>query len=265
MLQQFEQIDRKLEAIKSTLDIVLARAEATHSGELLAASTVIDDVYEQYELNGSFSGDMLTRLALAERDVHRHAARARVLIESQPIEEIARVEEVQRANYDVHTAMLSSFLALRTAYLRMCVDMQENPASVRRDVDRLKKTLEGDIAFWQQLMHRSERLRDAIAEREAQLQDMNWVKRNLPDFVGGRGNAAEKKIAALKDAYLVTLESEKAIMESFLSLIESAKKALCTLENEATSASGQATLVYWRDDDGEHSFVTEQLSVTAQA
>lgn len=263
VMQQFQKVDRKLDQIKSTLDAALGRAEATHIGELLSASAVIDDVYEQYELNGLFSTDMLMRLALAEREVSRLAARFHFLVEGQSIDDIAQIKDVQSANYDVHSAMLASFVELRVAHLRVCVDMQENPASVTGDVDRLKMTIANDIEFWEVLMHRSERLRDEIESREAQLQDMNWVKRNLPEFVGGRGSATEKKIAALKDAYVATLESEKSIMEKFLSLIASAKTTLEALESEVAESGAAPTLVYWRDEAGEHSFVTEQLSFSA--
>ena len=64
MLQQFKQVNRKLDAIKGSIDKAIARSEATHAGELLTASDVVDEVYRQYEQAGSFSNDTLIRLAL---------------------------------------------------------------------------------------------------------------------------------------------------------------------------------------------------------
>lgn len=83
MMQQFKQVDQKLDLIKHTLDRAIARIEATHAGELLAASWVVDEVYRQYDLEGAFSNDMIVRLALAERDVRVLASRFRQLVEAQ--------------------------------------------------------------------------------------------------------------------------------------------------------------------------------------
>ena len=58
-----------------------------------------------------------------------------------------------------------------------------------------------------------------------------------------------------------TMESEREIMEGFSSLIESAKKTRQALENPALDGAAAPTLVYWRDEVGEHSFATEKMLV----
>ncbi|MET9312103.1 hypothetical protein ABZX12_09775 [Kribbella sp. NPDC003505] len=256
MMQQFKQVDRKLDTIKSALDKAIARSEATHAGELLAASRTVDDVYRQYSLEGSFSNDMLVRLALAERDVRALAARFRRLVEARSATNGDDLREVQQANYDAHSAMLASFVELRVSYLRVCVDMQENPKSVTSSMEHLKAVIDDGIVFWQQLQDRSRGLKDEIGQREAKLQDMNWATRNLP---GGEGATLEKELAKLKDAFTATMESERKIMSEFHSLIESARTTRKALETSGpTNGTTSPTLVYWKDETGEHSFVTEQ-------
>lgn len=262
MLQQFQQVDRKLDGIKSTLDKAIARSEATFAGELMTASRVVDEVYRQYEEAGAFSNDMLIRLALAERDVRRLAERFRYLVGTHSTAEVDDIADVQRANYDAHSAMLASFLDLRVAYLRVCVDMQENAKSVSTSVKQLKDQILVDSEFWEQMLQRSQTLRDAISERETQLSDMNWVKRFLPEFAGGRGAAVERNIAAMRDAYVSTLESELAITKGFDSLIHSAKRTLEALDSPQASLGTTPTVVYWQDEEGEHSFVTEKLQLS---
>ncbi|WP_156253077.1 hypothetical protein [Pseudactinotalea terrae] len=261
MLQQFQQVDRKLDTIKSTLDTAIARSEATHVGELLTASNIVDEVYQRYEREGSFSIDMLVRLALAEHDVRRLAGRFRYLVDSHSAAQVDEIADVRRANYDAHSAMLASFLDLRVSYLRVCVDMQEHPKSVSSSVEQLKEKIGAVTEFWQQLLNRSDVLREAIRERETQLNDMKWAERVLPEFIGGRGAAAERKLKALKDAYVSTMENELGIMKDFDSLIHSAKQTLRSLEQPAAAREAAPTLVYWRDETGEHSFYTEQLRV----
>lgn len=256
MMQQFEQVDRKLDTIKNTLDRAIARIEATHTGELLASSYTVDDVYSQYSLEGSFSQDMLVRLALAERDVRALAARFRQLVEAQTTTNGAELSEVQQANYDAHSAMLASFVALRVAYLRVCVDMQENPKSVEASMQRLKGVIDDGIVFWQQLQGRSRIMKKEIRELEKKLQDMSWASRNLP---AGEAATLEKELAKRKEAYTATMESEREIMSEFHSLIESAQATAKALDEIGSTSDGRSpTLVFWKDETGEHSFVTEQ-------
>lgn len=262
MLQQFNKMDRKLDAIKGTLDTVIARAEATHAGELSAASAIVDEVYRQYNAAGEFSTDMLMRMALAERDVRRLAERFRYLVGSYQIENIEDIDDVQRANYDAHSAMLSSFLDVRIAYLRVCVDMQENPKSLPSSVEQLKDRIRDGIDFWRQLVQRSEVIRDAIGEREKRMSDMNWAERNMPGFIGGKGQAADQNLKALRAAYVTTLESEMVIMKGFDSLIQSTHETLVALEKPKASLETAPTMVYWQDETGEHSFATEHVKLS---
>jgi uncharacterized protein YoxC len=259
MLEQFRKLDQKLDDIKNTLDKAIARAEATHAAELAAASYIVDEVYAQYSEAGSFSQDMLIRLAFAEHDVRRLTERFRYFVETHAVTDVDDIADVRRSNFDAHSAMLASCLDLRVSYLRVCVDLQENPKSVAGSVDRLKDKIEGGIEFWQELLKRSATLRDAIQEREVKLNDMPWVERHLPEFIGGKGAAADKKLTALRAAYVSTLESELAIVKGFDSLIESSRQTLTNLKSPQKSVEKTPTMVYWQDEDGEHSFFTEKV------
>ncbi|UOR00393.1 hypothetical protein MUN77_09430 [Leucobacter allii] len=259
MMQQFKQVDQKLDTIKSTLDKAIARIEATHAGELLAASRIVDDVYLQYSIEGSFSHDMLVRLALAERDVRALAARFRQLVNARGTAILDDPAEVQQANYDAHSAMLASFVELRISYLRVCVDMQENPKSVNSSLKQLKVVIDDGIVFWEQLQDRSRALKSEIDNIEGKLNDMN---RAVRDFPRGEGATHKKKLAKLKTAYTSTMESEREIMSEFHSLIESARNTRKALDEPAGEKTSP-TLVYWKDETGEHSFVTEQNLISA--
>lgn len=259
MMKQFKQVDQKLDTIKSTLDKAIARIEATHAGELLAASRIVDNVYLQYSIEGSFSHDMLVRLALAERDVRALAARFRQLVAARGTAILDDPAEVQQANYDAHSAMLASFVELRISYLRVCVDMQENPKSVNSSLKQLKVVIDNGIVFWEQLQDRSRALKSEIDNIEGKLSDMNWAARNFPV---GEGASLEKELAKRKAAYTSTMESEREIMREFHSLIESARNTRKALD-EPAGEKNSPTLVYWKDEAGEHSFVTEQNLISA--
>ncbi|NDK31780.1 hypothetical protein [Nesterenkonia haasae] len=202
MMQQFKQIDRKLDSIKTTLDEAIARIEVTHVGELFAASRVVDDVYRQYGLEGSFSNDMLLRLALAERDIGGLAMRSRLLVQARDVSIIDKPTKFEQVKYDDHSAMLACLTQLRVSYLRVCVDMRENPNSVNSSVDELKCNIDEGIEFWQFLLNRSQNLKNKLDELREQLESMSWGQRNVP---GREGSAVARDLANLKEAYNSTV------------------------------------------------------------
>lgn len=253
LMQQFKQVNNRLNTIKKALDQAIARSEATHAGELLTASRIVDDVYDQYSLEGSFSQDMLMRLALAERDVKTLASRFRQLVEARSPLRMQDLGEIEQMNYDAHSAMLSSFVELRVMYLRVCVNMQENPKSVVSSTESLKSLIDDGTKFWQQLQDRSQGLKAKIGELEENKLDATWVERNLP------GRKLEKELAQYQQAYTSTLESEREITKEFQSFINSAQETRKALDAPALTGPSQTpTLVSWTDERGEHSFVTEQ-------
>lgn len=262
MMQQFEQVDRKLDHIKSQLDSLIARIEATHAGRLLAASETIDEIFQQYEIEGQFSTDMIMRLAVAERDVRSLSIRFRQLTESITDGDFAvpdADEKIQQANYDAYAAMLASFLELRTSYLRVRVDMQENPLSVNMSTEKLKERIDDSVGFWERLLTRSESLKEMISETESELADMSWSERNLP---GGRASRMEQQLKQLRKAYTSTIESQMGTLHNFSSVIHSVKQVRDAFEEVRPDPESSPTLVYWEDETGKHSFVTDKLGIS---
>lgn len=261
-MQQFQQVNAKLDSIKKTLDEVIARTEATHVGELITASKTVDEIAEQFDETGSFSLDMIVRLAISERDVRRLAERYSYLVHAQRLTDIEDVTGVQQMNYDAHSALLASFLGLRIAHLRVGINLQDDPNAVASANRRLKTTVESSIELWKKLLRRSELMRTAIEELQEHFNDQPWLQKHIPEFVGGKGHAQAQKISALKDGYVAMLEDEKSIMEGFYSLIQSSKDMLEQLEAPAADKGDFPALVYWDDENGRHSFTTASLEIS---
>ena len=255
-LQQFKQVDQKLDTIKKKLDEAVAREEATITAELLSASDIADEVYRHFQANGEFSNDMLIRLAMAERDVRRVALRARFLVDAHTIEDATDEVKIHRANYDAQSAMLATFLELRVAYLRLSVDMQENPKSVPDSVEQLQVTLEDGAALWDQLLHRSSEIKKELGKIKDKRNDMNPLVRKLN---------RERAIDSLEAAYTLTLESEKRISQGFDALIRDAQETLEAIKQRTTRNSAPPALLYWQDETGDHCIYTNEipLSITS--
>ncbi|MCI6585055.1 MAG: hypothetical protein MSC45_08330 [Mobiluncus sp.] len=261
ILKQFSRLDKKIDLVKKKVEEVIARTEATHVGELISAAKIVDEVYRQYEISGEFSRDMLIRAALAEHDVNRLYERYRLLVEGRDDGNFRDENDIQQANFDVHSAMLSSFLRLRLGFLRMCIDMQENPRTVKESVENIKQTLRSDRDFWEMMLSRSEKIRESMTELEKKLGDMHVVEKIMPGFNGDHAEK-EKKLKLLKDAYVSTLQSEKNLAQGFTSLIDSAKKTLQVLDRPELESKNAPKLLYWKDETGAHSITTNELDIS---
>jgi len=243
MLQQLSAMDKKLDAIKVSIDKMMARQEATKVAELFAAVRVVDEIYAQYGQAGRFSTDMLIRLALAERDA---------AILSRRYEILENAADAGGFNsYDTYCTMLSSFLNLRVKHLRTCVDVQENPQFVWRSSESFRTLLKDNITLWDTLLNKSEAMKKDIDEAEAQRINAKGLQK-IAQLAGG------KELDRKKDKYYATVENERAIMKDFLILVDSAKQL-----SETAGAQELPAVLYWRDDGGEHCIATNEQVLLA--
>ena len=239
LLQQFSAMDKKLDAIKGSIDKMLARQEVTKVAELFAAVNIVDEIYLQYDQAGRFSTDMLIRLALAERDASILSRRYEMLENSEDKNSTAN----DFANYDTFCTMLASFLNLRVKYLRTSVDIQENPHFVQCSSKSFVALLKDDISLWDKLLNKSKKLKSDIEEMEIQKEKAKGLQKiaQIPK---------EKELSRKKDEYANALEKERVILDDFHSLIDTAKQV-----SETTGTQTLPTLVYWHDDEGERRYV----------
>jgi len=245
MLQQLSAMDKKLDAIKGSIDKMMARQEATKVAELFAAVRVVDEIYAQYGQAGRFSTDMLIRLALAERDAAILSRRYEML------ENASDADANGFDSYDTYCTMLASFLNLRVKHLRTCVDVQENPQFVQRSSEGFRTLLKDNITLWDALLNKSEAMKKDIEEAEAQRVNAKGLQK-IAQLAG------VKELDRKKDKYHATVENERAIMKDFLILVDSAKQL-----SETADTQGLPTMLYWHDGEGEHCIATNEQVLLA--
>lgn len=216
------------------------------TAQLITASSVIDEIQQQYDAAGSFSQDMLIRLALGERDLRIIAQRARVLADSYDIELIQDADTAKKANHDIQAAIFTTFVELRTAYLRVGVDIQENPGTVASSRARLADTIEESLNLWDKLLSRATQLEARVTRQESALKDRNLLQK-LASF-------EKKELEALQDAHRETQKAERAIIDGLGPLRHDIAATLVQLQS--SDQKQQGTLVYWEDSEGEHAFTT---------
>ncbi|MFR0637948.1 hypothetical protein ACPROK_01055 [Glutamicibacter soli] len=253
IMQQFKSVDRNLQLIKKKLDDVVIRAEMTEVAQLLVASRVIEDIYVQFEAAGAFSQDMLIRLALAEKDVNSIAEKFRWLVEKHD-EATLMDYDASESNRDANNALLATFLGIRISYLRVGVDLQENPKSTSRSAQALRDKLRQEIEFWEKILDRDKKFKDQMASLKSEIDDQNGV---LKAFKSRQGDSLENLLKRADDAHRATLENGKFMATEFSNLVSSAKDMLHSFERMDPKELAATALVYWKDDTGEHSFAVD--------
>ena len=241
MLHQLSTMDKKLDAIKGSIDKMMARLEVTNLAELFTAVRIVDEIYSQLEQSGYVSTDMLIRLALAERDAIKLFMRYEMLENANTTDEVVNNFD----SCDTYCTMLASFLNLRVKYLRLRVDIQENPQFIHRSSENLTELLGNNISLWDKLLNKSDKMKNEIEKLDEKVKNANFLKKFT--------RTAEKELSQKKDKYTEFMENERVILKDFHSLIDTAKQM-----NETKNTQIFPTLIYWRDNEGEHCIATQE-------
>ena len=249
-MRQFQAVNAKLDTLVNTLTDLLVRTDITQIAGLIAASKTLGDITEEYGELGHFTPSMTARFAVAEQSLAAVARRQELLLlsaESRALETDTPIEDVIR---DVNAAGLAYITEVQVHALHVALALQECPALVTKRTQQLTECIAHTNDQWSELKNLSERVKAKITEYEEAEQKKSWDKipfsRPAHDF------------PALKQRREKILENEKTLIDEHGSKLEAFKELAQSLGEQQES---RATLVYWRDDAGEHSFLTEQLSI----
>ena len=252
-MRQFQAVNAKLDTIANSLTNLLVRADITQIAGLIAASKTLGDITEEYGELGHFTPSMTARFAVAEQSLAAVARRQELLLlsaESRALETDTPIEDVIR---DVNAAGLAYITEVQVHALHVALALQECPALVTKRTQQLTECIAHTTERWSDLKNLSERVKDEIASLEEAEQKKSWREQGKEYL---KGSAHD--LPALKERRAKILENEKALIDEHGSKLEAFKDLSHSLREQQES---RATLVYWRDDAGEHSFLTEQLSI----
>ena len=245
-MRQFQAVNAKLDTLANTLTDLLARADITQIAGLIAASKTLGDITEEYGELGHFTPAMIARFAVAEQALAAVARRQELLLlsaERRALDPETDIEDVIR---DVNAAGLAYITEVQVHALHLALALQESPALVTKRTQQLTECIDKTNERWSTLKNLSEGVKAKITEYEEEDQKKSRFSRQTHD------------LSALKEGREKILENEKALIDEHGSKLEAFKELSQSLREQQES---HATLVYWRDEAGEHSFLTEQLSI----
>lgn len=252
-MRQFQAVNAKLDTLANTLTNLLVRADITQIAGLIAASKTLGDITEEYGELGHFTPSMTARFAVAEQALEAVARRQELLLlsaESRALDTDTPIDDVIR---DVNAAGLAYITEVQVHALHVALALQECPALVAKRTQQLTECIAHTTERWSDLKNLSERVKDEIASLEEAEQKKSWREQGK-EYLKGPAH----DLPALKERRAKILENEKTLIDEHGSKLEAFKELSQSLREQQES---HATLVYWRDEAGEHSFLTEQLSI----
>ena len=241
-MRQFQAVNAKLDTLANTLTDLLARADITQIAGLIAASKTLGDITEEYGELGHFTPAMIARFAVAEQALAAVARRQELLLLSAERRALDPETDIE----DVNAAGLAYITEVQVHALHLALALQESPALVTKRTQQLTECIDKTNERWSTLKNLSEGVKAKITEYEEEDQKKSRFSRQTHD------------LSALKERREKILENEKALIDEHGSKLEAFKELSQSLREQQES---HATLVYWRDEAGEHSFLTEQLSI----
>ena len=256
IMKQFEVVNEKLDKIQDTLNTILQRDEATFVGEVISASNRIADIEKQFSVCNQFTDDMIIRLALLEDKINPIFERYNYLYKNQSINSDMSLKDLKLKQTDAFMAIITSILDIRIDLLKMKLNIQNNPGYMESAAHAFVEKIDFYHDLWEGIQKNSAEI-DAVAnELKEVVSEMNWWQRNMPSWLFGkrkqRKEFENKSETFEKEALKHQIQFNNQV-ESAIELGDTVKKGLIP--------DNKMSLIYWRDELGEHSYYTDDLLI----
>lgn len=258
VLSELRAVSAKLDDLKRTLDRVIQRSEATHIGGLISADQRLRELEEDFSRCNRFTPSMIARLTALESQVNPIFERYHFLHGKRPDLTRAKSDDLNYRQFDAYLVVESSLLDLRLDVLRLKLAAQEDIGIASKARDRLLAKVKRYSELWDAIAREPREVETAASEIKKAAESMHWWQRKMPGALGGK--SAEHK-AQLEQAKSLNDASRRGALDLLPKAAE-AKSASGGIRDMLSEPSQTAvSLVYWRDETGEHSFYTNDLQI----
>lgn len=191
-VQQLARVNARLDSLERGLERLTFRQQARTMGALAAAIATLEDLSEQFRTSGSFTNDMLVRLALADRDIQSSLAEQRFLVQrfeqlsSRIIEGTKGKQGAIRANQllkeeaaefliDAKILITASRASLLSSQAWLRHDLEHNPPNVPRRL----KDLETELSNAREVAQPLTLIQELDDHAKQCVTEMKWIDRYL--------------------------------------------------------------------------------------
>ena len=260
IMKQSEEVNKKLNLIQNTVNTIMQRNEATFVGEVISAANRIGELETQFSICNQFTEDMIVRLAILEDKVNPLFERYNYLYKSQNLDERTTPEQLNIKETDAYMAIVISILDIRIDLLKMKLNIQNNPGFIKDAANNFAEKIDVYQNLWTLIQNKASDI-DAIAKKlKETVDEMNWWQKKMPSWMFG--NRTQRKRLE-KKSEIFEKEALKHQIQ-FDNIIDDAMELGDAVKKEVFS-DRKISLVYWRDEMGEHSYYTDDLLIENKA
>lgn len=260
LLSELRTVSAKLDDLKLSLDRVIQRTEATCVGELISADHRLRDLEEDFARCNRFTPSMIARLAILEGQVNPIFERYHFLHGRRPDLAKAKSDDLNYSQFDTYLVMESSLLDLRLDVLRLKLAAQEDIGLAVKARDRLLGKVERYALLWDAIAQEPRDIETAAVELKEAAEAMSWWRRKMPAYVGGKRTEHKAQLAQAEN---LKAASSGGLLGMVPKIAEAKTAASGISEMLREQKTAPVSLIYWRDEAGEHSFYTTDLQIQA--
>lgn len=250
IMKQFKVVNEHLDKIQDTLNTILYRKEATFIGEVISASNRISEIEKQFYICNQFTDDMIVRLALLEDKINPIFERYNYLYKNRSTNTDTGLIELDLN--DAYMAIVTSILDIQIDLLKMKINIQNNPGYMETAAKTFVDKIDYYKKLWTTIQNDSSEINKVKEELKDAVSGMNWWQKNMPSWLLGK-NAERKENENKIKTFEKALQHQPMIDGS----IESAREFCKSIQ----PAINKMSLIYWKDDFGEHSYYTDDLLI----
>lgn len=261
VLTALRPIFTKLDELKRSLNRSILRGEATHVGGMISADRRLTELEEDFALCNRFSPSMVIRLAILEGEVNPQFERYSFLRETYGEFGKNNDEDLAFRQFDASNVIEASLLDLRIDILRLRLAVQEEIGTAANARDRLVGKIGRYSEIWEAIVNEPRGVESVAEEIGAVAKNMGRWSRNAPKWL--LGDRAEHRKRRDQETRLERYSRRVAI-----DVVPKAAEAVAAAEQLKVGLSDlpekPVSLVYWRDETGEHSFYTSDLEIQSK-
>jgi hypothetical protein len=258
ILSELRAVGAKLDNLKLTLDRVIQRSEATHIGGLISADHRLRELEEDFSRCNRFTPSMIARLAVLEGQINPVFERYHFLHGQMPDLAKAKSDDLNYRQFDTYVVVESSLLDLRLDVLRLKLATQEEIGLAVKTRDRLLEKIERYTAIWTTIAQEPRELETAAAAIRDAAEAMGAYKRFAPGWLDGKRAEHRAELAQVETLNEASRRGALDLMPKTTEAMNAAAGVAGMLREAQTAP---VSLVYWRDESGEHSFYTSDLQI----
>jgi len=295
IMSEFKLVNKKLDHIKSLIERIITREEATNLGIIISVLKRVEDIEYQYETLKCFNTDMVYRLALLENSINPLFERYNYLYSSagdtvvtNKIEYSRFVDGVRAAGAGIfggvpgvamNSAHVNSRQSERTfvskedltykqwdahlAILSSIVDIRVSLLRIKLNMQEAPEYVENSTILFKEKVSFYEKLWEMIQKENENIKEISSA---LEDSVKAMSWWKRKMPSWLGGKRKERKENEANIQKLSHAIDFYNTGLRGTIENCKQSVQGigrtsEKNLLYWKDDMGEHSYFTDELDI----